>query len=323
MKFTKPFICFGLLCFFMLATLAGMAQTQFPPQPTQNIQANISGAPGKGKCTFEAVVDGSADVEIRGNEGRLRWVSGGAISWRRLDCNQPLPLNPTNFRFQGVDGRGSQTLIKSPNQNNGVAVIRLDDPQRGSEGYTGDLTWDGGNDNGGWSGGWNNLRIVRAEYGLGNRFMDVTDRLNSQVQNNQLTLQVNNYTMGGDPARGQDKILRIRYTYNGRQEETSIAEGSYLRLPNGNVPPGQNYPGTLQILRADYGFGNRFTDVTSRLNSQIRGGQLNFQVTDDSMGMPGGGRRNGILLIQYTYNGRVSQATVREGEYLRLPAPQY
>jgi len=134
----------GLLGLVQVAS----AQNQYPPQPDQTIQARVSGGGGSGKCTFEVVIDGAADVEVRGSEGRLRWVGGGGMSWRRLDCNQPLPRNPVNFRFKGVDGRGSQTLLKSPNQNNGVAVIRLDDPQRGTEGYTGDLLWDGGSDYG-------------------------------------------------------------------------------------------------------------------------------------------------------------------------------
>lgn len=150
-----------ILAFFFLLGFAGLSATaqSFPPQRDQFMNAQITGGSGSGKCTFEVNIDGAVDVEIRGSEGRLRWVGGGGMQWKRLVCNQPLPRNPQNFRFHGVDGRGSQTLVKDPNSNNGVAVIRLDDPQRGTEGYTGDITWDGGNNNGGWNGGnggWNN-----------------------------------------------------------------------------------------------------------------------------------------------------------------------
>lgn len=149
------------LSLVLLVVVAVSAHAQsFPPQRDQLINAQITGGGGSGKCTFEVSIDGAADVEIRGNEGRLRWVGGGGMQWKRLVCNQPLPRNPQNFQFHGVDGRGSQTLVKDPNSNNGVAVIRVDDPQRGAEGYTGDITWDGGNNNGGWNngnnGGWNN-----------------------------------------------------------------------------------------------------------------------------------------------------------------------
>jgi hypothetical protein len=54
-----------------------------------------------------------------------------------------MPANPSNFRFTGVDGRGSQELVRGP-QNGGVAVVRIQDPDNGSEGYTFDLTWGGG-----------------------------------------------------------------------------------------------------------------------------------------------------------------------------------
>ena len=51
-------------------------------------------------------------------------------------------MNPPNFRFAGVDGRGRQDLIRDP-RNGGPAVIRIEDPQGGREGYTFDVTWGG------------------------------------------------------------------------------------------------------------------------------------------------------------------------------------
>jgi hypothetical protein len=161
----------SLVVFASMIPVSALAQMQFPPQRDQTIHAQISGGGGSGKCTFEVNIDGAADVEIRGSEGRLRWVGGGGMSWRRLQCNQPLPRNPRNFRFSGVDGRGSQTLTQNPSNNNGVAVIRLDDPQKGAENYTGDIFWDGDNGgnyggnnggNGGWNGGNGNRNPVSA-----------------------------------------------------------------------------------------------------------------------------------------------------------------
>jgi len=54
-----------------------------------------------------------------------------------------MPGNPANFRFSGVDGRGRQELVRDP-RNGGVAVVRIEDRDNGSEGYTFDLTWSGG-----------------------------------------------------------------------------------------------------------------------------------------------------------------------------------
>lgn len=53
-----------------------------------------------------------------------------------------MPANAPNFRFSGVDGRGSQELVRGP-QNGAGAVVRIQDPDGGSEGYTFDLTWGG------------------------------------------------------------------------------------------------------------------------------------------------------------------------------------
>lgn len=94
----------------------------------------------QGKCTIEVVVDGAAEVEVRGDSAMLRNLSGQQAQWRRFECNGPLPSNPVDFRFAGVDGRGRQDLIRDP-RNGGAAVVRIEDPQGGSEGYTFDLFW--------------------------------------------------------------------------------------------------------------------------------------------------------------------------------------
>ena len=104
----------------------------------ETITARIQGGGGSGKCTFEVEVDGVAEVEIRGDQGILRTISGPTATWRRLDCNQPMPNNPSGLRFKGIDGRGRQTMV----QNGGRGfVVRLEDSKDGREGYTGDFLW--------------------------------------------------------------------------------------------------------------------------------------------------------------------------------------
>jgi hypothetical protein len=51
-----------------------------------------------------------------------------------------MPQYPADFRFAGVDGRGRQELIRDPRQG-GSAVVRIEDPDPGREGYTFDLFW--------------------------------------------------------------------------------------------------------------------------------------------------------------------------------------
>ena len=101
------------------------------------------GNPERGRCTIEVVVDGAAEVEVRGDSGILRNLSGQPPTWRRFECSGPLPANPGDFRFEGVDGRGRQELIRDPRRD-GVAVVRIEDREGGREGYKFNLFWSGG-----------------------------------------------------------------------------------------------------------------------------------------------------------------------------------
>lgn len=111
-------------------------------QNAQRQATMVGGGGDRGKCTLEVIVDGVAQVEVRGNTATLRTLSGQPAQWRRFECNGVMPPNPANFRFSGVDGRGRQTLTRDP-RNGGVAVIEIEDRDGGAEGYTFDLVWDG------------------------------------------------------------------------------------------------------------------------------------------------------------------------------------
>jgi hypothetical protein len=95
---TRKLILAGTPIALLLLTASVVAQS--------TITAQVTGGGGNGKCTFEVRVDGVADVQIRGNRGYLQTKAGAPAQWVRLRCNQPLPRNPNNLRFAGVDGRG-------------------------------------------------------------------------------------------------------------------------------------------------------------------------------------------------------------------------
>ena len=103
-------------------------------------RAQITGGGDHGKCTIEVVVDGTAEVEVRGDTANLRTLGGQPAQWRRFQCNTVMPTDPMNFHFSGVDGRGQQQLVRDP-RGGRAAVVRIDDPKGGSEGYTFDLEW--------------------------------------------------------------------------------------------------------------------------------------------------------------------------------------
>jgi hypothetical protein len=116
------------------------------PAGAQQYQRRASivggGSANQGKCTIEVEVDGAASVEIRGDQGVIRNLSGQPAVWRRFECTGPVPSNSTSFRFAGVDGRGRMDLVRDP-RNGGAAVIQIEDQQGGREGYTFDLFWGG------------------------------------------------------------------------------------------------------------------------------------------------------------------------------------
>ena len=89
-----------------LGTLVAVAGSAFAQQGLQR-RANMvgGGGPDYGKCTVEVVVDGGAQVEIRGDTATLRDTNGQTPQWRRFECTSPLPANPANFRFAGGTGR--------------------------------------------------------------------------------------------------------------------------------------------------------------------------------------------------------------------------
>jgi opacity protein-like surface antigen len=131
-----------LLAIGTFVAVAGAAQAQQGLQRRANLVGG--GGPDQGKCTVEVMVDGTAQVEIRGDNATLRDLNGQTPQWRRFECTSPMPANPSNFRFAGVDGRGTQTLVKDPRNGGGSAIVQINDPQGGAEGYTFDVFWGNG-----------------------------------------------------------------------------------------------------------------------------------------------------------------------------------
>jgi hypothetical protein len=117
------------------------------PLSAQTVQQNAivrGGGNGReGSCTVELLVDGVAEVEIRGANGQVRNLGGGAPQWRRFECTGVLPPNPADFRFQPMNGHGRQNLVRDPRQG-GVAVVRIEDQQGGAGEYRFSIAWGGG-----------------------------------------------------------------------------------------------------------------------------------------------------------------------------------
>jgi hypothetical protein len=120
-----------------MVAVAGVANGQVL-QRRATVTGNGSG--DRGQCRVEVLVDGAAEVEIRGVNATLRNRSGQSPQWRRFDCTSTLPVNPQNLRYIGVDGRGRQELVRTP-QYGGSKLVRIQDKAGSSDIYAFDLVW--------------------------------------------------------------------------------------------------------------------------------------------------------------------------------------
>jgi hypothetical protein len=180
-------------------------------------------------------------------------------------------------------------------------------------------------------------QIVRADYGFRNQRVDVTDILKDLIGRGGVNgrVAVNNQTMGGDPAVGKDKQLRI-FARNRRNEEREFNyyEGGFVEVQVFNVrrddwddrPRGdrdrdrdRDDRSGLSIIRGYYGVQGRTVNVTDLLRSQVRDGVLNLVVTNGALGGDPAIGADKILIVIYRYQGRETATAVREGNTLTIP----
>jgi hypothetical protein len=188
---------------------------------------------------------------------------------------------------------------------------------------------------GGGTGGGNGsgLQVMQADWGSGNRRMDVTTRVSALLSGNGM-VKVNNANLGGDPAVGADKVLRIyARDMQGQVRELSYKEGSNIDASQfynyggsggyPGYPANPGYPGggggDLQIVRAYYGLNNRTNDVTQLLRGRMQNGSLVIQVNNNNMGGDPAVGGDKVLTVIYRYQGREQTSTVKEGNTLRIP----
>jgi len=192
--------------------------------------------------------------------------------------------------------------------------------------------------------GW---QIQRADYGFKNQRSDVSDILKDLIERGGVNgrVAVNNQTMGGDPAVGRDKSLRI-FARNRRNEEREFnyKEGGFVeaRMFTVRHDDRDDHPAnygdhdrdarpahygdrdredwnSLKIIGGYYGVQGRTVNVTEVLRSRIREGVLSFVVTNSALGGDPAVGADKILIIVYRYQGKESATAVREGYSVTIP----
>jgi hypothetical protein len=200
--------------------------------------------------------------------------------------------------------------------------------------------WGQGGGQGGWGGrpGYNDGRdgeyqILRAQYGTAQRNVDVTNRLRELAQRDE-RFRLSNRTFGTDPHPGQVKVLRIhargpRGTRTFEYVEGSMVDGSQFtgwRAGgwgqgdwNGGWGGDEGPTRGLVILRAEYGTGGRWVDITDRLQARVVLNRLNVRVNNDLAGDDPAPNRPKELRVRFQVDGREQRRTVSEGQRLSLP----
>jgi hypothetical protein len=167
--------------------------------------------------------------------------------------------------------------------------------------------------------GW---QVMSADWGAGPRRVDVTNRVRVMLSGNG-QVKVNNTNLGGDPAVGADKVLRINARNSrGQSRQFAFREGDYIDASQfynygGGLDPGGpgNGPG-WQVMRADWGAGNRRVDVTNRVRQMLSGnGQV--KVNNSNLGGdPAVGADKVLRISARDVQGQIRQFSFREGEFI-------
>jgi hypothetical protein len=268
-----------LLTLGIVTLTAGVLDAQtYQRRATMTGNANSN----EGKCTIEVVVDGAAEVTIQGDYATLRNLSGQPPQWRRFECNRVLSSNPVEFRFRGIDGRGEQGLVRSA-QGGGAAVVRIEDPAAGAEGYTFDIMWTGG-----------------STFGSNDPYRnDPYPHRNDPYRNDPYSAgPVNNDprydNYGTDDQRAcEDAIQRqASRRFNVDANDIRIVQFDPIMAGNrrGNQQARQNerYQGRFEVFRGGFGqsevyrYNCRVNDRNGRVQAQILGRDTTW--TNDRMG---------------------------------------
>jgi len=197
-------------------------------------------------------------------------------------------------------------------------------------------------------------QIVRADYGFRNQRADVTNILRDMMSRGGVNgrIAVNNQTMGGDPAVGRDKTLRIFARDRRNQErEFDYNEGGFVIVGmfavrsdgrddrdrrddhdrnegwHGPDRPYGEHDGDrdrddsrdLGILMGFYGVQGRTVNVTDLLRSMVREGGLTLSVNNRSMGGDPAVGADKVLIVVYKSHGKEQATAVPEGGTLSIP----
>jgi len=123
------------LTFFALAAFAVNAQTYH-----RRASLVYSSDSTEGRCTVSVLVDGAADIEMRGDDATLRNVTGYPPRWQRFECTGPMPASGVDLRLRAIEGNGEVKLTRDSFVP-GVSVVRVTNLEGGDRLFTFEVSW--------------------------------------------------------------------------------------------------------------------------------------------------------------------------------------
>lgn len=113
-----------------------------PALPSSPAPETLAPKAKEGTCEWEARVDGSVVVTLRGDQAEYQELSGQPVAGPTLRCSAGLPGLAAEVEVEKKAGRGSVRLAEAPSESNGfVARIQVDDPKGGSDRYRVVVKW--------------------------------------------------------------------------------------------------------------------------------------------------------------------------------------
>jgi hypothetical protein len=171
-----------------------------------------------------------------------------------------------------------------------------------------------------WAG--EKLEIVKAEYGASDKWANVTAAVQSNVKENVLKIEANNTLCTEDPAFGISKVLKITAKAGDKQALFLCKEGQSIEIKAETVIAEATKPKApkvnLVIVSAEYGIGEKKTDVTKIVKGLVDDGAKEIAATNDLFGDPAEGEAK-ILTVKYKLDGKDATLSANENEKLNLP----
>ena len=75
------------------------------------------------------------------------------------------------------------------------------------------------------------FKIIKGTYGIIDKNVDVTDKLNGMIEDGKLHTEATNSLVDSDPVPGTQKFLNVEYEYRGERLTKQFKENSVVNLP--------------------------------------------------------------------------------------------